>query len=312
MDGEAVLAEQAISMQTCAATMTPKFSQSRSWLCLATFHDVSIGAMHCVSIGALHIVAWLGLAGIVAAQPTLTVSAPTANLSGNLEWDVQVTPDAALFSSTDLGLGSSLAVELAFEVFGNDLLDATVNAVDWTNETAGNNPFTGTATSGVSMNLANDTLFVSLTSEFFTAANPVDVLTIETDGITCTTLVWGGHTIFEGELDEYDTSRIAQDGTNFDGLEGSLTEAGVDGDFDFDCDVDGADFLEWQQRFGAPYMAADLVDWQTNYGTKAPLQAAIAVVPEPAAWILLACYLVGGQLQSRIHGRRFEMPSQRP
>ncbi|MBN1855295.1 MAG: autotransporter-associated beta strand repeat-containing protein [Pirellulales bacterium] len=39
------------------------------------------------------------------------------------------------------------------------------------------------------------------------------------------------------------------------------------GDFDLDGDVDGADFLVWQQGFGTSYDTADLADWKTNFGT---------------------------------------------
>ena len=54
------------------------------------------------------------------------------------------------------------------------------------------------------------------------------------------------------------------------------------GDFDFDGDVDGQDFLAWQRN---PAVGS-LADWQANYGL-APLQAATAIaVPEPATLLL--------------------------
>ncbi len=56
------------------------------------------------------------------------------------------------------------------------------------------------------------------------------------------------------------------------------------GDFDFDGDVDGNDFLLWQRD---PSVGS-LADWETNYGMVAPLSAASAAVPEPTA-MLLAC-----------------------
>ncbi len=63
--------------------------------------------------------------------------------------------------------------------------------------------------------------------------------------------------------------------------------AGTPGDFDLDTDVDGADFLLWQQGFGATYDAADLADWQANFGLPAAA-AAIGAVPEPGSALLAA------------------------
>ena len=69
----------------------------------------------------------------------------------------------------------------------------------------------------------------------------------------------------------------------------SLAMAGLAGDFDNDEDVDGADFLVWQQGFGGSFNASDLDDWQVNYGTSASL-AATQAVPEPTT---LALALLG-------------------
>ncbi len=55
------------------------------------------------------------------------------------------------------------------------------------------------------------------------------------------------------------------------------------GDFDDDGDVDGRDFLVWQRN--PP--VGNLADWQANYGTGIPLTAAVSVVPEPSALVLL-------------------------
>jgi hypothetical protein len=47
------------------------------------------------------------------------------------------------------------------------------------------------------------------------------------------------------------------------------------GDFDFDTDVDGADFLAWQRGFGTSYDSNDLDDWEFNFGegNAAPVSA---------------------------------------
>ncbi len=58
--------------------------------------------------------------------------------------------------------------------------------------------------------------------------------------------------------------------------------AGLDGDFDGDNDVDGADFLVWQRDLGD---AGNLDDWNVNFGATAAA-ATIAAVPEPASLLL--------------------------
>ena len=57
------------------------------------------------------------------------------------------------------------------------------------------------------------------------------------------------------------------------------------GDFDFDGDVDGRDFLVWQRGGSTTALSAsDLADWQANYGV-GPL-ASSASVPEPGSFVL--------------------------
>ncbi len=75
-----------------------------------------------------------------------------------------------------------------------------------------------------------------------------------------------------------------------------------DGDYDFDGDVDGTDYLAWQRGFGSTVdVAADnngdaIVDaddfdpWETNYGVLAGFAA--TSVPEPTAMALVAIGLV--------------------
>ena len=60
------------------------------------------------------------------------------------------------------------------------------------------------------------------------------------------------------------------------------------GDFDFDNDVDGFDFLKWQRGESPnPLSASDLAAWEANYGNAAPLSATAAAVPEPTTAMLL-------------------------
>ncbi len=66
------------------------------------------------------------------------------------------------------------------------------------------------------------------------------------------------------------------------------------GDFDGDGDVDGRDFLVWQQGESFnPFSPSDLADWQTNFGWVQGLTASYTV-PEPTAWVLLMGPLLWG------------------
>lgn len=68
----------------------------------------------------------------------------------------------------------------------------------------------------------------------------------------------------------------------------------VQGDFDSDGDVDGADFLAWQRgNSPTPLSASDLADWQTGYGGGS-LTVANVAVPEPKSVCLLATVSVLG------------------
>lgn len=59
--------------------------------------------------------------------------------------------------------------------------------------------------------------------------------------------------------------------------------AGLAGDFDFDGDVDGRDFLIWQHNPSV----GNLSDWEGNYGFAPSLAASATAVPEPSCGILL-------------------------
>ncbi len=63
------------------------------------------------------------------------------------------------------------------------------------------------------------------------------------------------------------------------------------GDFDFDGDVDGRDFLAWQRgESPTPFSAGDLAAWQAEYNGGGPLTAASVAVPEPSTLLIgLVC-----------------------
>jgi hypothetical protein len=175
------------------------------------------------------------------AAPGLSVSDGGLNGVSNRLWLVEVSPDPALFSDTPAGIGGSLAVELDFSVSGTDIVSATKNAMAWPEDNPGHNPFSGTITNGVVVDIVAGTVFVATGSDFFTTGNSVEVVTIVTLGSGATTLSWGGHTLLTGTPGEYMSARIAQAGMNFDGYQGSLVlgeEGATIGDLDCDGDVD--------------------------------------------------------------------------
>jgi sulfatase modifying factor 1 len=64
------------------------------------------------------------------------------------------------------------------------------------------------------------------------------------------------------------------------------------GDFDFDGDVDGRDFLKWQRGESlSPLSAGDLADWQANYGA-GMLTANSTAVPEPTCFVLYGIFMM--------------------
>jgi len=81
-----------------------------------------------------------------------------------------------------------------------------------------------------------------------------------------------------------------------DGNDISLV-ATLAGDFDFDGDVDGFDFLNWQRD---PSVGS-LADWKANYGMGAPLSAATAAVPEPTTSALALLALCLAMSRRRAH-----------
>ena len=79
--------------------------------------------------------------------------------------------------------------------------------------------------------------------------------------------------------------------------------SGLLGDFDFDADIDGSDFLSWQRGESPdPLSANDLADWQANFGAEAGSFASSQTVPEPTSLALLAISLLLGQTVVR-HSR---------
>ena len=163
--------------------------------------------------------------------------------------------------------------------FGGDLVLGGVASL--TMELAGTTPGTEYDQIDVSGNLAlGGVLNVSLLGGFMPlAGQPFDILD------------WGS---LSGTFDAINLPTLSG-GLNWNTSQlyttGTLLVA-QPGDFDFDDDVDGRDFLLWQ-RGGSPnpFSAGDLADWQTQYGT-VPLAAVSTAVPEPSTLVLLMGGLV--------------------
>ncbi|QEG33473.1 hypothetical protein [Bythopirellula goksoeyrii] len=90
----------------------------------------------------------------------------------------------------------------------------------------------------------------------------------------------------------YGSTNLFIDYTAGDGNDVALISA-LEGDFDFDGDVDGRDFLMWQRGGSpSPLSASDLVAWRANYGDSGLLAAGLSAVPEPSGIVLALICLV--------------------
>jgi len=85
----------------------------------------------------------------------------------------------------------------------------------------------------------------------------------------------------------------------------SVFDGGPVGDFDFDGDVDGADYLKWQRNPGV----GSLADWETHFGTVATFMASSTSVPEPSSLLLgvMACIVGVSDRRRSLSGCRSEM-----
>ncbi|MBA3480579.1 MAG: DUF1559 domain-containing protein [Pirellulales bacterium] len=101
----------------------------------------------------------------------------------------------------------------------------------------------------------------------------------------------------------------------------SILPEGLAGDFDRDGDVDGGDFLKWQQDLGSPVGSAgegadangnqvvdgpDLDYWTGNFG--ASQNAIVAAVPEPSALALAGAAVAPLMMRRRLSRKRRRAP----
>ena len=94
----------------------------------------------------------------------------------------------------------------------------------------------------------------------------------------------------DGSLFSFDLNSTNELSKDYFDLGAALTVTLIlPGDFDLDGDVDGTDFLKWQQgEMPMPLSSTDLATWQANFGNVASsLAAATAAVPEPSCIVVL-------------------------
>lgn len=228
-----------------------------------------------------------------------------------------------LASDTDLDVAADTGLEFdhRLELNGNRLNVTGAGAVHVNNRGA-------TGTSGVLNNSGNVGGVGTITGDFINTSTGTLIVDISGTGTyDCQGLTVTGNASLAGTL-----SIVLRDGyTPADGdmfhvlTAGSMTENGLvlggdsenfsyaisnhrlvltygtaslTGDFDLDGDVDGADFLRWQQGLGTIYDSSDLTAWQANFGTVPPNAIALAV-PEPASWLLLLAIAGLGRMRLR-------------
>jgi len=107
----------------------------------------------------------------------------------------------------------------------------------------------------------------------------------------------GSSGVFDGNIDSVFVFDEVLTQAQIQGLQLSLPEPAIPGDFDTDEDVDGADFLAWQRDS----TVGSLSDWEGNFGA-AQAASASQAVPEPtsaALSILAVISLLAGRRQSR-------------
>ena len=72
---------------------------------------------------------------------------------------------------------------------------------------------------------------------------------------------------------------------HIDGVSLLATDPILNGDFDGDGEVDGADFFNWQTgEVSSPPSSSDLAVWKATYGSSVLLAA--RSIPEPSSWVV--------------------------
>jgi hypothetical protein len=206
---------------------------------------------------------------------------------GNQQWNVVLRPDSI----------SAAAVEIGFQFTGGSILQLTPNVAVLDDLNPGQNPFTGSVTTGVSIhNFSAGTAnaaFASLGGVVPTLSDTL-VLTLVTSGPGTMSLGGQNHNGF------FIGARAWQGAVPTNALTASLQVTGLEADFNADGRVNGADFLIWQRGLGRTTLAlrsdgdanadgavnaTDLAFWRGQFGNAAIVPAS-AAVPEAGSLAL--------------------------
>jgi hypothetical protein len=235
---------------------------------------------------------------------------------GDFNRDGDVTaPDYALFGSALKTRGTALTLEddYKFDLNGN-------YAVDW-KDIKVLQEFTGFATGDVNFDSVLDLVDLDvLGANYFTTPSPLNKVWTTGD-LGSVDPLYAANAVDANKVDAVDVNLFADAWFDLEQpiAEADLTSRGyagqflddvlaafgfsasLQGDFDVDGDVDGADFLDWQRQVGSAVPngtgadangdgtvdGLDLAKWSENFGQPAAAPVA-ASVPEPASFALVS------------------------
>ena len=226
-------------------------------------------------------------AGVQAAALSMKYGGPTTD--GKQQFQVLLTPNTA----------SAAAVEIGFQFSGGSIVQLVPNTNVFEDLNPGQNPFTGTATTGVSIHNNGGTANAA-----FAALGGVVPDVTKTLVLTVLTSVPGTLTLGGQNHNNFFTgARVWQGSAPTNGLTASLTVTGIEADFTGDGIVDGADLLRWQRNAGSTLLVlpsmgdanadgavdgADLSIWEGQFGATAASTPAVGALPEPGTFVELA------------------------
>ncbi len=192
----------------------------------------------------------------VVASPVLAAPAASAKVlgldtAGKWVWQVNVTPDAALFvDNPPNGVGGSVALEIAATASNRNLISAAPNLTNFPNLNPGTAvpgfAFWTAADLGVEANVATNQLVAALGSTYFTTGGAKEAFLVHTErpttaALTTTLTLSGAYT---------GNGRLAQSGINNDIVTGANNQAVRAGNANLSPNVDVGDLAILASHFG--------------------------------------------------------------